>query len=377
MVVFAGPNGSGKSTITAIFQEAGNIPENYINPDEIALTLQEENPTRKAYLAAVIAEERRAQFINNRESFAFETVMSHPSKLEVMKQAKNADYQVELVFIATSDPEINVNRVRQRVAEGGHDVPANKIRERYNRTIELLPAAAEIADKTYIFDNTQVPKQEAEIENGEITYQSDNMPEWVQTSILKFSQRREERTLITETARTRELTVNAANINSGKYVGTVNQVTDNYIVQQVNSNLVLHDRSIVKGEFTPEQDIRITYRDGNVAATVQPNLENQQWAESILPTASGVFAAATQTNRISNPSRGIEVAEGNTYNLQLNRNTETLSIISKSDNREVASYDLLSRTVIASNPTPQDKQYWLELALTQTNQQTNRPDIEL
>ncbi|KYC42305.1 hypothetical protein WA1_20235 [Scytonema hofmannii PCC 7110] len=354
LVVFAGPNGSGKSTITNILRETANFPANYINPDEIALTLRENNPNRKAYQAAQIAEELRQSYIDQRESFAFETVMSHPSKLKLMKQALMSGYQVELVFVATSNPEININRVRQRVAEGGHDVPADKIRERYNRTIELLPAAVEIANRVRIYDNSTIPQQAVVIENGQITYQSEEIPNWVQTTLTKLEERASERSDIATNFPT-----TSANIDGGKYVGTVSQTTDNYIVQQTGDSRILHDRSIVKGEFETGDNIRIAYRDGNVAATVQPTQENQQWAESILPIATNILQVERQENRVENPSRGIELVRGNNYQLQLNRNNETLTISSVADNRTVASYDLAESTVIAANPTVQDKQYWL------------------
>lgn len=353
LVVFAGPNGSGKSTITNTLRETANFPANYINPDEIALTLTENNPNRKAYQAAIIAEEQRQSYIDQRESFAFETVMSHPSKLELMKQALISGYQVELVFVATKDPEININRVRQRVAEGGHDVPADKIRERYNRTIELLPAAVEIADRVRIYDNSTIPQQAVIIENGQITYQSEEIPNWVQTTLTKLEQRASDRSQIATNPTT------PANIDSGKYVGTVSQTTDNYIVQQIGDRRILHDRSIVKGEFESGDNIRIAYRDGNVVATVQPTQENQQWAESILPIASNILQVERLENRVENPSRGIELVRENNYQLQLNRNNETLTISSVGDNRTVASYDLAEGIVIAANPTAQDKQYWL------------------
>jgi predicted ABC-type ATPase len=381
LVVFAGPNGSGKSTITSTFRESADFPANYINPDEIALTLTEENPKRRAYQAAIQAEEQRQSYINQRESFAFETVMSHPSKLSVMKQAKNAGYLVELVFVATSDPEINIDRVRQRVAEGGHDVPVDKIRERYHRTIELLPASVEIADRVYVFDNSQFPQRVARFVDGELTYETETKPEWAQIIINQVAERAIEKNAVATFAAQSQINLTVASIDDDVYVGIVNQTTNNYIVQQIGDNLILHDRSIVKEEFTPFQNIRIAYRDGNVAATVQPNQENQEWAQSILRTASGIFETALATNRITNPSRGVEVVEGNTYNLQVNRNTRTLSIISKSDSREVAVYDLQGSAVIASNPTLQDKQYWQTLTQQlQSDQQLNSPnrlDIEL
>lgn len=356
--VFAGPNGSGKSTITEAFQQLPNSPENYINPDEIALTLPGGNTTANAYTAANIAENQRSQLITERESFAFETVMSHPSKLSVIKQALDAGYEVEVIFIATSNPDINVERVRQRVAEGGHDVPVDKIRERYRRSIELLPAAAEIADRVYIFDNSSIPEQVAQIENALVTDQSSNLPLWVQNTINKIEERSNERTIIANTA---TVAISQANIDNGKYIGIVSQVTNNYIAQLINDNLILHDRSIVKGDFTPGQDVRIAYNDGNVAASIRPTFENQQWAESILNIATSIFQTARQANQLTTTSRGIEVFEGESYQLQLNRNTQTLNIINTREQRSIASYDLAVGTVIAAAPSPQDQLDWFTI----------------
>jgi len=76
--MFAGPNGSGKSSVTPLFQNQADFPKNYINPDEIALTLGG-NTMKKAYEASAIAAGERLRCIERKESFAFETVMSHPS----------------------------------------------------------------------------------------------------------------------------------------------------------------------------------------------------------------------------------------------------------------------------------------------------------
>ncbi len=355
LVIFAGPNGSGKSTITTNFQQKSNFPANYINPDEIALTLNEENPNRRAYQAAIIASEQRQNFISQGESFAFETVMSHPSKLKLFEQAKEAGYQVELVFIATSDPEVNVNRVRQRVTGGGHDVPADKIRSRYQRSIDLLPIAAEIADRVSVYDNTQRPERKLTIENSAITYKSKNTPNWVQDTITKLESRLNDRQVI---ASTNELPVNSANIDEGKYVGSINQITDNYVVQKTGDNLTLHDRSIVKGDFQLGEDFRIAYKDGNVSASIQPTKENQQWAQSIFQAAYNIFQTKSNQQQVEMPSRGIELVRDNNYEIQLNRNNNTLTISSNDDNRRIAAYDLEEGLVIASEPTSLDKERW-------------------
>lgn len=374
LVVFAGPNGSGKSTITAGFINTPGFPENYINPDEIAQTLNEPSENRKAYQAAIIAEEQRKAHLNQKESFAFETVMSHPSKLYTMQEAKQEGYQVELIFVATSDPQINVNRVQQRVASGGHDVPTDKIIERYNRTIELLPAAAEIATKTRIYDNTSTPQQVAEVENRIVTYQAENLPQWAENTINKLNERRQERSQIENNANQNNQQLIVADINNSKNIGIIQDITNNFITQKIDeSTLVLHDRSIAKKNVEPEQSVRIAYNDGNIAVNQQPTIENKEWAESILPIARQIFQDAREASRVETPSRGIETVEGNNYKLQLNRNNQILNIISKNNNQEVASFDLEELTVISAQPEPDDKQRWnLQIQTRNQNQ-----DIEL
>jgi predicted ABC-type ATPase len=87
-------------------------------------------------------------------SFSFETVMSHRSKVDFMIRADDAGYDVTIYFVCTSDPEINVRRVENRVSRGGHDVPHERIVARYWRTLELLPYAALVARRTVLFDNS-------------------------------------------------------------------------------------------------------------------------------------------------------------------------------------------------------------------------------
>ena len=154
LLVFAGPNGSGKSTLTNYLLEAGIEFGTYINPDEIALTLGHLSEPQRAARAQSIADFQRDTCLLRGESFSFETVMSHPSKVEIMIRAHDAGYDVTLYFIATSDPEINVRRVENRVSTGGHDVPHDRIRARYWRTLSLLPHAALVAGRTVVFDNS-------------------------------------------------------------------------------------------------------------------------------------------------------------------------------------------------------------------------------
>jgi hypothetical protein len=86
--------------------------------------------------------------------FSFETVMSHPGKVDLMIRADDAGYDVTLYFVCTTDPEINVRQVENRVRRGGHDVPHDRIVARYWRTLGLLPHAALVVRRTVLFDNS-------------------------------------------------------------------------------------------------------------------------------------------------------------------------------------------------------------------------------
>lgn len=148
VVVFAGPNGSGKSTVTDYVEKAGE----YINADDIKAAL---NCTDLE--AVQLAEKRREQCLAEHKDFTFETVLSTPRNLELLKKAKANDYFVRCYYILTSSPEINVMRVAARVYSGGHPVPEDKIRSRYDRALALVPELIPVCDICNIFDNTTEP----------------------------------------------------------------------------------------------------------------------------------------------------------------------------------------------------------------------------
>jgi predicted ABC-type ATPase len=81
--------------------------------------------------------------------------MSHPSKVDFIEKATLRGYESVLYFVSTADPEINVVRVAERVEQGGHDVPRDRIIDRYYRSVKLLPFAVHHSRQAYIFDNTR------------------------------------------------------------------------------------------------------------------------------------------------------------------------------------------------------------------------------
>ena len=153
VLMIAGPNGSGKTTLSNQLRNDGVDFGRYINADDIARSLSGSYDAR-VRAAQEIADSERRKCLESGSSFSFETVMSHPSKIEVLREARVRGFRTGLYFIATESPSLNVARVAQRVALGGHDVPEDRIRLRYTRTLALLPAALEQSDMAILFDNT-------------------------------------------------------------------------------------------------------------------------------------------------------------------------------------------------------------------------------
>jgi predicted ABC-type ATPase len=140
-----------------------------------------------AYSAALIADFLRYIMIEEQVSFSFETVMSHPGKIDFLKTAKERGYKTYLYFIATDDARINVSRVHNRVEKGGHPVPKQKIYERYERSLNLLFNALQIVDRAYILDNSK--KRSSVLfekkNDGKGYLQVENYPQWFDKSVIQ------------------------------------------------------------------------------------------------------------------------------------------------------------------------------------------------
>lgn len=148
IMVFAGPNGSGKTTITKMAKTVGV----YINADDIKSTTLCSDMD-----AALKAEELREQFVNAKKDFTFETVLSTDRNLKLLEKAKNEGFFIRGIYVLTSTSDINVARVNAREALGGHGVPQDKIRSRYEKALKLIPQFVDICDILHIYDNTEEP----------------------------------------------------------------------------------------------------------------------------------------------------------------------------------------------------------------------------
>jgi predicted ABC-type ATPase len=183
--VFAGPNGAGKSTLVARFHVAGRMT--VVNPDIIARQLEPDHHGEATTMlkAGRIAALRRRALIEAAQSLAIETTLTGHSELRVMADARAAGYKITLVYVGIDDALTSLARVRERVADGGHDVPAQIIMRRYAKSLSNLPAAIAFADRTFILDNTGIRHRLLlTIDQGQLRHQSPRMPAWA-TAVIR------------------------------------------------------------------------------------------------------------------------------------------------------------------------------------------------
>ena len=119
-------------------------------------------------------------------SFTFETVMSASVKVDFFCKAREQGFRTYLYYVATEDPDINISRVAHRVSMGKHNVPKDKIIERYHRSLDLLADAVTCADRAYVFDNSDAERVWiAEVTDGsDLELKTDLIPYWFKTALL-------------------------------------------------------------------------------------------------------------------------------------------------------------------------------------------------
>lgn len=157
LYIFAGPNGSGKSTLIANHYLDGKLEVEYVNADLYCKELFNDEPdeNERNIKAMHYCMDKVEKYIDEGVSFCYETVLSHPSKLELARKAKEKGYKIISTFVYTSSPEINISRVAKRVTQGGHDVSNDKIVSRYYRSIENAKMLENLSTEFYKFDNSK------------------------------------------------------------------------------------------------------------------------------------------------------------------------------------------------------------------------------
>lgn len=317
-MVFAGPNGSGKTSVIEEIKQTGlatvhgvyPVPARFINPDQVAKDLKgnfaDQNARDEAAQAAAI--QARAEAIASKLPFAFETVMSHPSRINEMLMLKEQGYRLFLTFITTDNPETNVNRVKFRYETGtttGHYVAPDKVRERYERTMALLPRAAEVADNVYIYDNSvgfTEAKLQAVIERNIQFAVAPHAKDWVIKRLVHpLKQREREKQQLTAELEKKGYAVIGADELRGKYSGPVLLKTTYFLGQldTATGNCVIHDRLMLG--LVPadkKQSVSTLQRNDQISisysSTSAPHVEKHAKTVGITPKSKTAISPKTQ-----------------------------------------------------------------------------------
>lgn len=186
MTIFAGTNGAGKSTISLQMREfIGEV----VDPDQIAMRLNSEDPRSADLSAGKEAIKRIRALIHSNNHFAVETTLSGTFFLRHMQLAKEKGYAIVMYYIGLQDVQMHIDRVASRVEQGGHWIAEEDIRWRYGQSLQNLKPAVSIADQLIIIDNTFEPTIIAEIRQNQLIYQTNQIPSWSKSVLDLFRSR--------------------------------------------------------------------------------------------------------------------------------------------------------------------------------------------
>ena len=151
--IIAGPNGAGKSSHARVSLLPQFLKSNeFINADDIAKMLSPENASLATSRAGRLIVKRIRYLINEGRGFALETTLSARSYLRLIAEAKEQNYQINLIFLKLENCDLAVNRVATRVNKGGHHIETETIFRRFNRGLENLRDYLKIVDTALIYD---------------------------------------------------------------------------------------------------------------------------------------------------------------------------------------------------------------------------------
>lgn len=182
-LVIVGPNGAGKTTLydTRISRLWPGVP--FVNADILARQRLGRHPETldEARLGQSLVSEQLSGLVEKKEDFVWETVFSHPSRLDRLHAWRALGYQVGVLVVHPGCVETSISRVEGRVQSGGHPVPEQKIRERFLRTPELAMRASKTVDAAWWMDSSQnnvPPALLSKWRSGVLIQQASDTPGW-------------------------------------------------------------------------------------------------------------------------------------------------------------------------------------------------------
>lgn len=159
LYIISGPNGAGKTTASyTVLPKILNCRE-FVNADEIARGLSPFNPEGMAVEAGKLMLQRISELLQKEESFSIETTLSTRSYYRLVEKAHRKNYDVTLLYFWLKSPDQAAERVAERVAKGGHDIPKDVIVRRYWKGLNnLFHIYMPIVDTWILVNNSETPR---------------------------------------------------------------------------------------------------------------------------------------------------------------------------------------------------------------------------
>ena len=163
-VIIAGPNGAGKTTFAREFLPREAKIVHFVNADLIAAGLSPLKPELAALAGGRLLLRELDRLATAKADFAFETTLSGITYASRIRQWKDAGYRIEIVFLQLASVELALKRIRDRVRQGGHDVPAVDVARRFRRGWENFQTTYRVlADSWVVYDNTGEQLKQTEV----------------------------------------------------------------------------------------------------------------------------------------------------------------------------------------------------------------------
>jgi predicted ABC-type ATPase len=178
--LIGGPNGGGKSTYAPSL--AASVEE-VVRPDEIAESLAVRPPSARNSAAGRLAIRRIQTLFREWRNFAVETTLAGRRYPQLLVRAKSEGWSTGIAYVGLATPHLAIERVRERVNRGGHDVPPLDVRRRYERSLINLVRITKFVDRLVILDNSSADtpmRRVLELQNGIVTFALDELPQWVE-----------------------------------------------------------------------------------------------------------------------------------------------------------------------------------------------------
>ena len=159
LYIISGPNGAGKTTASYTVLPKILQCKEFVNADEIARGLSPFNPESVAIEAGRLMLKRISELLQKNESFSIETTLSTRSYFRLIEKAHTQGYEVTLLYFWLKSPEQSIERVAERVAKGGHNIPKDIIVRRYREGLDnLFKIYMPIVDTWVLVNNGEMPR---------------------------------------------------------------------------------------------------------------------------------------------------------------------------------------------------------------------------